>query len=62
MSEPAGACGWVGKILEVDLSTWHISTRETSNYVDEYLGGRALAARLAWEFLGGRPGQPVVST
>ena len=60
MSEPAGACGWVGKILEVDLSTWHISTRETSDYVDEYLGGRALAARLGWEFLGGRPGQPAV--
>jgi len=46
--------GWVGKVLEVDLSTGQIGARETVDYVDQYLGGRALAAGLAWDFLGGR--------
>ena len=49
--------GWVGKILEVDLSTGHISTRDTESYIDDYLGGRALAARLAWDYLGVNAGE-----
>ena len=41
--------GWAGRILEVDLSTRRVSTRDTAPYCREYLGGRALAARIAWD-------------
>jgi len=41
--------GWVGKILEVDLSTGQIRTRPTSRYLPQGLGGRTLAAHIAWE-------------
>ncbi len=40
--------GWVGKILDVDLTTGEISTRDTMPYARDYLGGRALASRIAW--------------
>jgi len=43
------AYGWMGKILQVDLSTGKISTRDSLPLAREYVGGRALAARLAWE-------------
>ena len=43
--------GWVGEILDVDLSTGTLSRRKTLDYVGEYLGGRALAARLAWDLV-----------
>jgi aldehyde:ferredoxin oxidoreductase len=41
--------GWVGKILEVDLTARRITTRDTRPYLPDYLGGRALAARIAWD-------------
>ena len=41
--------GYAGKILEVDLTTGRIATRPTLPYVADYLGGRALAARIAWD-------------
>jgi len=43
--------GWVGKILDVDLSTGKILTRPTQPYTAECLGGRALAAQIAWDEL-----------
>src|SRR5512135_2399608 len=43
------AFGWAGKILDVDLTTRVISSRPSAAYTADYLGGRALAARLAWE-------------
>ena len=43
--------GWAGKILDVDLTGGKISTRPTEPYARECLGGRALAARIAWEEL-----------
>jgi aldehyde:ferredoxin oxidoreductase len=43
--------GYVGKILRVDLSTNRISFIETSKYYEMYLGGRGIAARIAWEEL-----------
>ncbi len=42
------AYGWQGKILEVDLTSGRIASRDTLAY-REYVGGRSLAARLAWE-------------
>ena len=43
------AYGWVGKILFVDLSSGESKLRDTMPYAHSYLGGRGLAARLAWE-------------
>jgi aldehyde:ferredoxin oxidoreductase len=41
--------GWTGKILCIDLSRGDIRTKESQLKNDEYIGGRALAAHLAWE-------------
>ena len=41
--------GWVGKILDVDLTSGEITTRDTLAYTPGCIGGRALAARIAWD-------------
>jgi aldehyde:ferredoxin oxidoreductase len=41
--------GWVGKILFIDLTSGELQQKDTLPYVRNYLGGRGLAARLAWE-------------
>ncbi len=41
--------GWTNTILRIDLSNQTASTQETAPYVPDYLGGRGLAARIAWE-------------
>jgi len=43
------AFGWVGKILDVDLTTKEITVRDTMAYASDYLGGRAMASRIAWD-------------
>jgi len=43
------AKGWMGKFIEVDLTTRAVQTRDTMPYAREYIGGRGIAARLAWE-------------
>lgn len=43
--------GWTGTFLDVDLSTGRITIRETMPYARGYIGGRAMAARLAWELI-----------
>jgi aldehyde:ferredoxin oxidoreductase len=43
------AGGWTGKILDVDLTTGKISWRDTHRYTRDYLGGRAIASRIAWD-------------
>jgi aldehyde:ferredoxin oxidoreductase len=43
--------GWVGKILEVDLTTGRTGQRSSEPYARNCLGGRALAAQLAWDEL-----------
>ncbi len=42
-------CGYAGKILVVDLTSGDISTLNTMDYAETYIGGRALGARLYWE-------------
>jgi len=42
---------WAGKVLHVDLATREIDTFPIIEYVGEYLGGRGLAVRLAWDLL-----------
>ncbi len=41
--------GWTGKILDVDLTSGSITHRDTMRYARDYLGGRALASRIAWD-------------
>ena len=41
--------GWMGKILDVDLTAGKTDVRDTMTYAHDYIGGRALASRIAWE-------------
>lgn len=41
--------GWVGKILRVNLTSGHISTQATFDYVPKFLGGRGLGAKICWD-------------
>ena len=50
----AVAGGWAGRILVVDLASGRSSVLPASDYAPPHLGGRALAAALAWDLL--RPG------
>ena len=42
-------CGWTGKFLAVDLTAGEISVRESMGYARDYIVGRALASRIAWD-------------
>jgi aldehyde:ferredoxin oxidoreductase len=44
-------CGWAGKILWVDLSSGRHFVEDTESYLPTYLGGRGLAAKIAWDHL-----------
>ena len=41
--------GWMGKIADIDLTTGKVDIRDTTPYAHDYIGGRALAARIAWD-------------
>jgi aldehyde:ferredoxin oxidoreductase len=41
--------GWMGKILQINLSTSEIKQFSSQPYINTYLGGRGIAARLYWE-------------
>jgi aldehyde:ferredoxin oxidoreductase len=41
--------GWVGKILWVNLSDRSLRTVDALDYGPQYIGGRGIAARIAWE-------------
>ena len=45
--------GWVGKILKIDLTNRKISTIDTMAYAYEYIGGRGIADRIAYEEISG---------
>jgi aldehyde:ferredoxin oxidoreductase len=45
----AGAYGYAGKILRVDLSSGEIGEFPTTDYADAFLGGRGIAAALYWD-------------
>jgi aldehyde:ferredoxin oxidoreductase len=42
---------WTGRVLHVDLSTGRTELIPTSPMAESYLGGRGLAARLAWDLI-----------
>ena len=41
--------GYTGKILRVDLSSGSTTDASTMDYVDRFLGGRGLAAKIYWD-------------
>ena len=41
--------GWAGKILHVDLGTGRIWSQSSLEHGRRYIGGRGLAARIAWD-------------
>ena len=43
--------GWAGNILYINLSTREVRLISTLPYIRKYIGGRMLAARLAWEYI-----------
>lgn len=49
MSVAAKSYGWVGRILWVNLTERSFHTLDTSAYGPTYIGGRGIAARIAWE-------------
>ena len=52
--------GWMGKILFVDLDNSEITESSTEPYLKQYVGGRAIGARIYWEMTspGVRPFDP----
>jgi len=57
--------GWKGKILCIDLSSEEIKTTPTSDYTDQYLGGRGIGARMMWKETGAHtdplgPDNPII--
>ena len=46
--------GWTGRLLVVDLTSGETELMDTMDYARGFIGGRGLAAALAWEML--RPG------
>ncbi|MHB1295608.1 MAG: aldehyde ferredoxin oxidoreductase N-terminal domain-containing protein [Anaerolineae bacterium] len=58
MSEQIG--GWVGKILYVDLSTGATRTESSLELGRRFMGGRGIAAKLAWDLVqpGTKPFDP----
>jgi aldehyde:ferredoxin oxidoreductase len=45
----AQLCGWMGKILKVDLTRSEVLELDTMDYANRFLGGRGIATRLYWE-------------
>jgi aldehyde:ferredoxin oxidoreductase len=45
----SGRYGYAGKILRVDLSSLSITSMPTEAYVDRFLGGRGIAAKIYWD-------------
>ena len=43
--------GWMGRILQVNLSTSEVKYISSKPYIDKYLSGRGIAARLYWELV-----------
>ncbi|MCK4505658.1 MAG: aldehyde ferredoxin oxidoreductase, partial [Candidatus Aegiribacteria sp.] len=41
--------GYAGKLLRVNLSTGNIEQQDTRDYLPDWYGGRAMAARIAWD-------------
>ncbi|MDX1778796.1 MAG: aldehyde ferredoxin oxidoreductase N-terminal domain-containing protein, partial [Thermodesulfobacteriota bacterium] len=49
-------CGWMGKMLRVDLGDGSRSILSTIYYINRFIGGRGLATRLYWDETGPETG------
>jgi len=49
MDRFASVNGWANRLLRIDLSTRKATVEPLEAYIPDYLGGRGLAARLAWD-------------
>ncbi|MFC1926663.1 aldehyde ferredoxin oxidoreductase N-terminal domain-containing protein [Chloroflexota bacterium] len=64
MGKVVDNCGYMGKILRVDLSTGEITETSTMDYASRYIGRRGIGTRIYWDEVspGGTgafdPGQP----
>jgi aldehyde:ferredoxin oxidoreductase len=59
------AYGWTGKILNIDLNTRKISTRDTVEYSKRFLGGIGIGEKIYWDesspdFSAFNPGNPLI--
>ncbi|MFH1450149.1 MAG: aldehyde ferredoxin oxidoreductase N-terminal domain-containing protein [bacterium] len=41
--------GWTGKILRVNLTAQSMETDDTMRFANKYIGGRGMAAKIAWD-------------
>jgi aldehyde:ferredoxin oxidoreductase len=41
--------GWVGRILDVDLTAGNTAIRDSMAFAHDYIGGRGMASRIAWD-------------
>ena len=41
--------GWMNRILRIDLSAMEVRSQESGGYLPAFLGGRGLAAKIAWD-------------
>jgi aldehyde:ferredoxin oxidoreductase len=41
--------GWAGKILRINLTDEKTSTIHTNPFIEKFLGGRGIAAKIAWD-------------
>lgn len=41
--------GWTGRFLRIDLSSGDMSTPQSTDYTDLFIGGRMLASRIYWD-------------
>ena len=49
MSRPKG--GWAGRILRIDLTAVSVGSVATAPYLPDYVGGKGIATRIAWDEL-----------
>jgi aldehyde:ferredoxin oxidoreductase len=48
--------GWAGTVLRMDLSTGVIEKTDSAKYYsDDFIGGRAMAARIYWDEVSPQP-------
>lgn len=41
--------GWANRLLRIDLSSMGVSVEPLEGYIPDYIGGRGVAARIAWD-------------
>ena len=42
-------CGWMGKLLRIELPSGEVSKTDSMEYAGDFIGGRMLASRIYWD-------------